>query len=355
MGIPTSVLRGDFPSATHHVFNRGAARRTVVETAEDASAFSDALARVVDEGFLEVHTFTLVTTHYHMGVASPVGELGEAMRRLGNSYVRTFNRRRQRDGALMRGNYGSKLVTTGTYFETLLRYIDANPVLAGLAEEPHLYRYGSARHYASPERPSWLTTGRVEAIVADRMSAAAYHPSLYPAFCAALRPAERDLVETRMRSRGRSPEDPLDDLVRAAPLEVQRWMERKARLADGTAPGIVVLSPDTIARVLDERAMPDPPRSVLEAGMLRLLAGSTYSAIASRLRCSASVAHTEVRRHAESMQRDPAYAALAADIAHAVVRADFGPPRRVFELPRRLPSQDVRVEDAARGFVAAGP
>jgi hypothetical protein len=300
-----------------------------------------------------VHSFSLLTTHYHLGVASPVGELGEAMRRLGNSYVRTFNRRRQRDGALMRGRYGSRLVTTGTYFETLVRYIDANAVEAGLAEAPHLYRYGSAWHYASAERPNWLTTARVEAIVADRMSAAAFDPSLYPAWCATLRPVERELVEARMRSRRSALEDPLDDLVRAAPLAVQRWMEQKTRLADGTAPGIVVLSPDSIARVLDERRVPDPPRTNLEAGMLRLLAGATYAAIAARLRCSASVAHAGVRRHVESMRADPAYAALAAEIAHAVVRADFGPLQRVFELPRRLPPQPIRVEDLARGFVPA--
>ena len=346
-------LRLDFPGAFHHVFNRGAARRTVAETADDAQAFFDGLQRVVEDGLLEVHVFSLLTTHYHLGVASPVGDLGEAMRRLGNSYVRTFNRRRRRDGALMRGRYGSRLVTTSTYFETLVRYIDANPVGAGLVAAPHLYRYGSAGQYASVERPGWLTTARVEALVTDRMSAVAYDPSLYPAFCTALRSTESGLVEARMRSRGPEPEDPLDDLVRAAPVEVQRWMQDKARLADGTAPGIVVLAPDSIASVLDEREVPDPPRRSVEAGMLRLLCGSTYAAIAARLRCSASVVHVAVRGHVAAMRTDPAYAALAGEIAHAVVRADFGPPRRMFELPRRLPPQDVRVEEPARGFVGA--
>ena len=89
--------------------------------------------------------------------------------------------------------------------------------------------------------------------------------------------------------------------------------------------------------------------------MLRLLCGSNYVAIAARLRCCASVVHHAVRGHVLAMRTDPAYAALAGEIAHAVVREDFGPPRRIFDLPRRLRPQDVRVEEPARGFVGADP
>ena len=343
--------RVDYAGAVHHIYNRGAARRTVLETAADMHAFQDALGRVVGNGLLEVHAFSLLTTHYHLLVASPLGRIGEAMQRVGNEYVRGFNRQRLRDGSLMRGRYGSRLVTSASYFETLVRYIDGNPVAARIAAAAHLYPHGSAWHYARDERPAWLTTGRIEAIVCDRVGAERLPAEMYPVFAAGSDVAARALVGRRL-ARGVPDEDPLDDLVRAAPIEVQRWMEHKAGLADGTSPGIVLLAAESILGILEEQQVPDPPRRDLAAGLLRSLAGETVAAISIRLGCRLTTASRATHEHARALRSDPAYAALAADVVHRVIRRDFGPPGRLFDLPRRVPDAGIRVEDTSRGFVA---
>ena len=60
--------------------------------------FLSRVARAVRRGEIEVHSFCIMATHFHLLVRSPTGRLSEAMRRIQNEYVRYFNRKRRRDG-----------------------------------------------------------------------------------------------------------------------------------------------------------------------------------------------------------------------------------------------------------------
>jgi len=126
--------RQDTPGSWHHVMNRGIARRTLFETAADIRFFLSRFARAVRRGDLEVHAYAILTTHFHLLVRSPRGRLSLVMKVAQNEYVRRFNRERRRDGPLVRGRFASKPVTTERYRATLLRYVDHNPVDAGLVE-----------------------------------------------------------------------------------------------------------------------------------------------------------------------------------------------------------------------------
>ena len=99
--------RHDDPGSWHHVMNRALARRSLFETSEDIRFFLACVARAVRRGQIEVHAWCILTTHFHMLVRSPKGELSAAMRRIQNRYVRHFNRKRRRDGTLVRGRYRS--------------------------------------------------------------------------------------------------------------------------------------------------------------------------------------------------------------------------------------------------------
>ena len=58
--------RDDRPGAWWHLFNRGLAKRAVYETALDAQRFFDLIGEAVVDGDLEVHAFSLLTTHFHL-------------------------------------------------------------------------------------------------------------------------------------------------------------------------------------------------------------------------------------------------------------------------------------------------
>ena len=289
--------------------NRGIARRTLFESAGDISILLEQIGEAVDRGVVEVHAFCALTTHYHLLVRSPVGELGYAMQRIQTEYSRWFNRSRRRDGPLVRGRYASKLVDSLRYRRAVVRYIDRNPVSAGIVPRASEYPHCSARSYqtGSPH-PSWLERGWVESEVRRACDLPEYEPSRYTDVFGKLPEALARVIEARWRHR--SLEDPLDELVSAAPGQVVDWMRRKARLADGTSPGLPVASVSSVAAAVEgiEIEACDlgrrSPTTVLLAGLVRELAGARIDEIADLIGCSSSAAARYVRLHRGLLQSE---------------------------------------------------
>ncbi|MGK0219975.1 MAG: REP element-mobilizing transposase RayT, partial [Planctomycetota bacterium] len=285
--------RGDEPGMWHHVINRGIAKRPLFEDKIDVRFFLSRLAKEVRRGRIEVHAYCLLTTHFHLLVKSLVGQLSEGMRRVQNDYSRTFNRRHHRDGTLIRGRFMSRPIESDEYLENVLRYIDINPVAAGLAQEPWDYPWGSAAHYVHGRGPSWLTRGWVEQEACDSVGASEFSPRVYrQAMGRGMPEGARWVVEKRAQSQTMGA-DNLDDLVGAAPARARAWMVRKALLADGCKPGLPVCDTKSIRLTVELAAMANgewilnpAARSqdgwaIAEAGLLRILAGLTVQRIVS--------------------------------------------------------------------------
>lgn len=329
--------RFDSPGRWFHVMNRGLAHRPIFESERDIRYFLSRVAYAVRRGELEVHAFCLMTTHYHMLVRSPKGQLSEAMRRIQNEYVRYFNRTRGRDGPLFRGRFLSKPVLSIFYRFVLVRYIDENPVNAGLAATPWAYAHGSAVRFASGNTPRWLcrrwVMGRVAHVAevepgADYASVWGRRPTL----------AERELVELRIRGRGVL-EDGLDDLVGQTPQHVREWMLRQTRVADRTRPGITCVPPRTVLEVVERlrasgRAWRHGSRAgqrrdawgVAIVGLLRHLSGQTHREISERVGVGIAMVARRASKHAE-LSKEPHYATRMGRVAALCVEAAFPHPR----------------------------
>ena len=317
------IPRQDEPGLWHHVFNRAIARRTLFERREDYRFFLAGLARAVRRGEIEVHAYCLLSTHYHLLLRSPEGRLSDAMQRVQLAYSRWFNRSRRRDGSLVRGRYGSKPVRSLSYRRVLVRYIDHNPVSARLSKTPATYAWGSARHYSRHTGPPWLERGWVESEVAAKCESGRFRPERYEAVHAVRRPAElRQLVEARMAYD--EDKDPLDDLVSTSNPAIRRWMVHKAILADGTRPGLPLLSIARLERILQERrhapwvvrrGRSDRDGWILaHVGLGRDLCGQTLRALAKRL----SMSETKVRRlyatHRTELEEGTAYSIAVVEL-----------------------------------------
>ena len=133
--------------------NRGAGRQVLFADRRDYRHFIALLACAVRRGELVIQAYCLLGTHFHLLAASPDGRISYAMMRIQNAYARYRNRRSRADGPLFRGRFRSKPVLSWLYWRTLIRYIDHNPVQAGLCEHPFQYPYGSARHFVRPRAP----------------------------------------------------------------------------------------------------------------------------------------------------------------------------------------------------------
>jgi len=74
--------------------------------------------------------------------------VSHTMQDLGRRYVQYVNFRYRRSGTLWEGRFKASLVDTQHYFLACCRYIELNPVRAGIAKAPEDYPWSSYRHYA---------------------------------------------------------------------------------------------------------------------------------------------------------------------------------------------------------------
>jgi len=85
-----------------------------------------------------------MSNHVHLLVVPQCStSASRMMQRLGRLYVRYFNARYHRSGTLWEGRFKSALVDSSTYYLTCSRYIDMNPVRAGLVRVPADYEWSS--------------------------------------------------------------------------------------------------------------------------------------------------------------------------------------------------------------------
>ena len=134
---------------TQHVINRGNNRCDIFRAEEDYLFFLLALRDASARHQLDVHSYALMTNHFHI-MATPRAATGlsSAMHVLGTKYAGYFNRRYTRTGRLFEGPFKSSVIDTETYWFTCMRYVELNPVRAGLVSEPADYRWSSYRSNA---------------------------------------------------------------------------------------------------------------------------------------------------------------------------------------------------------------
>ena len=146
MARPSRIQIADL---TQHVINRGNNRCDIFLAEEDYLFFLRALRDASVRHQLDVHAYALMTNHFHI-VATPrtATGLSEAMHVVGTKYVPYFNRCHGRTGRLFEGPFKSSVIDTDTYWFTCMRYVELNPVRAGLVSDPAEYRWSSHRSNA---------------------------------------------------------------------------------------------------------------------------------------------------------------------------------------------------------------
>lgn len=145
----------------YHVTARGNAKAPTFLTDADYEVFLSGLAVARNLDGLLCHAYCLMTNHYHLLVETPRANLDDAMHRLNSTYAIRFNRHHERTGHVFQGRYGSKLITDDDYALTVVRYIAANPVQAGLCARPEDWPWSSYAATAglAPSQP--FLTSRV--------------------------------------------------------------------------------------------------------------------------------------------------------------------------------------------------
>jgi len=155
-------LRVEYAGACYHVMNRGITRENLFHDKRDREKFLEYLAKAAERFSVVVHTYCLMSNHYHLLLETPVLNLSVAIQWLNLSYATYCNKRYRRSGYLFQGRFKALLIDKNEYLTVLSRYIHLNPVRAKIVKNPVDYPWSSYPAYRDRRKGNdWLETGRV--------------------------------------------------------------------------------------------------------------------------------------------------------------------------------------------------
>lgn len=127
-----------------HVRQRGNDRQDCFRTERDRLVYLVILRELCLKTRCALHAYCLMTNHVHLLLTPPDQRAcATLMRDLGQRYVQYFNRRHKRTGTLWEGRFRSCLVESREHVLGCYRYIEMNPLEAGMVERPSEYRWSS--------------------------------------------------------------------------------------------------------------------------------------------------------------------------------------------------------------------
>ena len=146
------------PGVPLHVIQRGNYRQVCFHADEDCCFYLDWLRQTAGMTGCAVHAYVLMTNHVHLLLSSQTDDgVGALMKALGQRYVQYVNRVYRRSGTLWEGRFRSCLAQEERYLLLCQRYIELNPVRAGMVQHPGEYPWSSYRANAQGD-PNVLLT-----------------------------------------------------------------------------------------------------------------------------------------------------------------------------------------------------
>jgi putative transposase len=132
------------PGQPQHVVQRGNNRIAIFHSEKDFVFFRECLHDALTKFKCELHAYVLMSNHVHL-LMSPGTEHGiaRALQSVGRRYVRRFNGLYGRTGTLWEGRYRATIVDAEAYLFRCYRYIELNPVRAGVVAHAADYRWSS--------------------------------------------------------------------------------------------------------------------------------------------------------------------------------------------------------------------
>lgn len=138
--------RIDMPGIAQHVIQRGNDRQPCFFRDIDRVRYLQDLREITLTSSCNVHAYVLMTNHVHLLVTpNEAGAISRVMQSLGRRYVRYINDAYGRTGTLWEGRYKSHLVADDEHLLRCYRYIELNPVRAGMVTSAGDYAWSSHR------------------------------------------------------------------------------------------------------------------------------------------------------------------------------------------------------------------
>ncbi len=137
---------------------RGNNRQPIFFADADYRAYRGWLAEAAGRYGCALHAYVLMTNHVHLLVTPENrASVGRMMQHVGRRYVPYVNRAHGRSGTLWEGRFKGAPIDGEAYLLACSRYIELNPVRAGMVARPADYRWSSYRANALGEADPLLS------------------------------------------------------------------------------------------------------------------------------------------------------------------------------------------------------
>jgi putative transposase len=162
-------LRIELPDGLYHVTSRGDRREPIFEDGEDRTRLLEVVAQAMERFDAVAHAYCLMGNHYHFGLQTRQANLSRVMRHINGVYSQAYNRRHGLVGHLFQGRFKAIHVDRDAYFLAVCRYVDLNPVRAGMVSEPCNWIWSSYRaHVGLANAPEWLDSRTLQGYLLGR-------------------------------------------------------------------------------------------------------------------------------------------------------------------------------------------
>lgn len=129
-----------------HMIQRGSNRSACFHRDSDYQFYLLHLRELSSKLGCAVHAYCLMTNHVHLLISPSSAEAGRLlMKELGQRHAQYVNRTYARTGPLWDGRYRACIAESARYVLACYRYIELNPVRAGMVDHPSKYPWSSYR------------------------------------------------------------------------------------------------------------------------------------------------------------------------------------------------------------------
>jgi len=154
------TARASAANYCYHVLNRGNARVEVFHKEDDYDAFVELIPEACARLPMRVLAYCVMPNHFHLVLwPSADGDLSRWMQWFLTSHVRRYHRHYHTSGHVWQGRFKAFPIAEDNHLRAVLRYVERNPLRAGLVARAEEWPWSSLRLLAARDRPAWFDAG----------------------------------------------------------------------------------------------------------------------------------------------------------------------------------------------------
>lgn len=147
-----------YDGAIYHIINRGHNQQGILLDAEDFVKFKNIMADYLKKYDFNIFHYCFMLNHFHLIMrVNKVKHLPDIMKGVSLTYANHHKKKYSRVGCLFQSRYKSILIEKDEYLLECGRYIERNPVRAGLVKDPSEYQWSSYNYYAKGKKDTIIT------------------------------------------------------------------------------------------------------------------------------------------------------------------------------------------------------